>query len=222
MVYFTDLFSPKTYKAFSRSDRTITGFKATQRSRASCIKPGDMFVCYMTELSRWVGLLEVTSNMFEDDTPIFVSKDDPFTIRFKVKVIIWLDPEFSYPIRDDSLWSKLSFTRRHDKMGSKWTGTLRSSLKKLDEKDAFIICRSLENQNQINGRKLFAISAKQERKLLDPRDHVTPGRKHSVSIPNREEESIEHVPQTRESIRIQAMLAGIGERLGLDVWIPKN
>ena len=220
MDYYTDLFSPETYEAFTQSDRTITGFKASQRSRAQRIKPGDVFVCYMTKLSRWVGLLEATSSMFEDDTPVFLPKDDPYTIRFNVRVIVWLEPEYGYPIRDDSLWSKLSFTREHDKGSSSWTGQLRSSLKNLDEKDAIIIRNSLESQNQ-NSRKSFPISVEQRRKLISPLVHVTPDRKHPVSIPNRDEESSEHVSQVRESIRIQAMLASIGERLRLDVWIPK-
>ena len=38
---------------------------------AERIKPGDVFVCYLTRLSRWFGLLEVIEGPFIDDKPIF-------------------------------------------------------------------------------------------------------------------------------------------------------
>ncbi len=57
--YFLDLFSPATYEAFSKSDRTISGFRLRQHRVAKRMTPGDKLVCYMTKLSRWIGLLEV-------------------------------------------------------------------------------------------------------------------------------------------------------------------
>ena len=56
MSYFIDLFSPETYEAFSRSSRDISGFRRRHRGMAERIKAGDVFVCYVTRLSRWFGL----------------------------------------------------------------------------------------------------------------------------------------------------------------------
>ena len=61
MAYFLDLFSPETYEAFSKSDRTVSGFRLRHQNAASRVKVGDKFVCYMTKLSRWIGILEVQS-----------------------------------------------------------------------------------------------------------------------------------------------------------------
>ena len=118
MTYYLNLFSPETYEAFSQSTRDLSGFRIRQRNVASRVKPGDIFVCYMTKLSRWVGLLEVTSPSFEDDSPFFYPQDDPFIIRFKVKPIIWLNKDLAIPIKEDEVWDNLSFTSKQDKKSS--------------------------------------------------------------------------------------------------------
>lgn len=89
MAYYLDLFSPLTYKAFLNSERDITGFRPKQKNAASKLKPGDILICYLTKVSRWVGALEITSVMFEDSTPRFVSNEDPFVVRFKVKPLVF-------------------------------------------------------------------------------------------------------------------------------------
>jgi hypothetical protein len=61
MAYYLDLFSPETYEAFSWSDQTVSGFRPRQRNLAGRMRPGDTFVCYMTRLSRWIGLLAYVS-----------------------------------------------------------------------------------------------------------------------------------------------------------------
>jgi len=64
MAYYLDLFSPETYEAFGRSERNVSGFWIRKRNVARHVKPGDKFVCYMTKLSRWIGLLEVLEGPF--------------------------------------------------------------------------------------------------------------------------------------------------------------
>jgi hypothetical protein len=59
MAYFLDLFSPETYEAFSKSKQDISGFRPRQENATSKIQIGDKLICYMTKLSRWVGILEV-------------------------------------------------------------------------------------------------------------------------------------------------------------------
>jgi hypothetical protein len=42
MAYFLDLFSPETYEAFSRSDRSVSGFRVRQRNLAE----KGLFCCF--------------------------------------------------------------------------------------------------------------------------------------------------------------------------------
>ena len=221
MRYFTNLFSPETYEAFTRSDRTITGFRQTQRRQAQRLGPGDLFLCYVTRLSRWAGLIEVKSQMFEDETPVFLPENDPFSVRFQVKPLIWLSLERSVPIRDDELWNKLSFTREHCKSSSTWTGQLRASLSRMETGDAVEIRKALERQLADEDRT-YPISSDERRRLRTPRVRVAPDRELPVSIPQREEEVPSQEPCGRASIQMQALLASIGERMGLKVWLPKS
>lgn len=55
------------------------------------IASGDILICYMTRLSRWVGALEVIDGPFIDSTPIFLPENDPFVVRFRVCPVVWLD-----------------------------------------------------------------------------------------------------------------------------------
>lgn len=82
MRFYTDIFSPSTYEAFCESDRHVAGFKTTLARRAKCIEKGDRFVCYVTRLSRWVGVLEVVRGPYFDYKPLFQPVADPFTLRF--------------------------------------------------------------------------------------------------------------------------------------------
>ncbi len=61
MAYYLDLFSPETYEVFTKSRRDISGFRVRHQNAARRIAVGDKLICYMTRLSRWVGVLEVTS-----------------------------------------------------------------------------------------------------------------------------------------------------------------
>jgi len=220
MAYFLDLFSPETYEAFGRSDRTVSGFRHRQRNIAERVKRGDKLVCYMTRVSRWFGLLEVLDGPFRDSTPIFHVSDDPFTVRFHVTPIVWLPVEKAIPIRDDRMWERLSFTRDHNKATSTWTGKLRSSLVQLSDADGAYIESLL--LAQARGGLEYPLEPEDSRKLStrtvrrDDKDVV-------VTVPEDwvDEERVSQPAEVRESIQIQALLAEIGARMGMKVWLPR-
>lgn len=224
MTYYTDLFSPETYEAFSRSGRDISGFSPQQRTIANKVRVGDKLICYLTKLSRWVGVLEVVSKLFEDSTPIFYEEDDPFVLRLKVKPLVWLDKEKAIPVREDKVWHTLTFTRGHDKNSSAWTGVVRSSLRKLDEQDgAYLESVLLEQQA---GGVRYPVGAEEYSKLLKHRVR-TLNRVVTVTVPedtDTEEGDDELIkPQEiRESAKLQALLTRMGARMGLKIWVPRN
>ena len=146
MAYYLDLFSPETYEAFSRSDRSVSGFRSRQQNAADKVKAGDKLICYMTKLSRWVGILEVIDGPYVDDKPIFYPESDPFVVRFNVKPIVWLPVEKSIPIHEDYIWNKLSFTRGQHKGSSTWTGKIRGSLVGLSDSDGELLESAIQQQ----------------------------------------------------------------------------
>jgi hypothetical protein len=219
MNYWTDLFTPETYEAFARSDRTISGFRETQRGMAERVRVGDKFLCYMVRMSRWIGVLEVFEGPFIDNAPIFLPEDDPFVVRFKVSPAVWLPLEQTIPIQDDQVFSRLTFTRNVEE-GGYWLGPLRRSLQKLDVEDAQflegLLCQQLHEQRP------YDIDHDHYERALKRRIHRPEGSV-VVTVPDDNAETEEEQPQSitdRESIRTQADLCRIGEAMGLKIWLP--
>jgi hypothetical protein len=223
MAYLIDLFSPETYRAFRSSSRDVSGFRLRQKTIAERIKAGDIFVCYMTRLSRWFGLLEVIEGPYIDSKPIFTLEDDPFVVRFRVRPLIVLDPNKSIPIHDEEIWNKLSFTRTLELGSIAWTGKVRSSLTHLSEDDGRFLASKLKAQ--VGNGKTFPLDENDDRKFathtVNRSDKVI-----AVSVPEdlAVSEESEALPEAevRESIRIQALIANIGISMGLSIWIPRN
>lgn len=111
MAYYVTLFSPDTYKVFTDTDRSISGYRESQKTQANAIKKGDKLIAYVTKLSRWAGILEVTGDYFISNTPVYSSEDDIYTLRFPVKEIVWLPLDQALPVDDEEGWASLSFTK---------------------------------------------------------------------------------------------------------------
>ncbi len=217
MAYYIDLFSPETYRSFCNSNREITGFRDNRRRIATNIKPGDKFICYMTKLSRWVGVLEVSSDCFIDNLPIFMEQDDPFVVRFCVSPKVWLEPEEGIPISDDVLWKHLSFTKNLSKNSTAWTGKVRSSLTKLTDDDGSYLETLLMAQGR--ERKSFPLTSV-DHKNLRPSTINSEAGQIIVSIPEDDNKTSSKRGVETEHTKIQALIAKIGESMGFRIWLP--
>ncbi len=220
MAFYLDLFSPETYEAFSKSGRQVSGFRTRQGVAAQKLKRGDKLVCYMTKLSRWVGILKVIDGPYEDASPIFYLEDDPFIIRFRVTPTVWLSKENALPIHLPEIWNELSFTKGQDPSTSNWTGKLRGSLARLTDADGKILEAKL--LNQLHSKQIFEVNEQSYRRLLQHRVR-TPEGIVSVSVPGDtdSEEAAKTEPESRESIKIQALIAKIGATMGMRIWLPR-
>ncbi|PIT11418.1 hypothetical protein [Snodgrassella communis] len=223
MAYYTNIFSPETYQAFMNSDKTVSGFRVRQKLLAEKVKAGDIFICYLTRLSRWCGLLEVVDGPYEDSTPLFLASDDPFIIRFHVRVKVWLPFPQAIPMYTDQIWQHLSFTQNIEKNSKGWTGLLRNSLNKINEKDGKLLMRCLLQQHDIATD--YPLNEQDQKKLkthtVNRTDKVI-----EVSVPSDnelvdDEAPNQTTPEVRESIKMQALLAQIGACMGMKIWLPK-
>jgi hypothetical protein len=221
-MYYTNLFSPETYEAFGRSDRQISGFRMRQLAWAKRIKPGDRFICYMTKLSRWIGVLEVVSESFTDESPLFYTDGDPFVVRFKVRTLAWLPKDKTVPIHDKKVWEALSFTRDCEPSSSVWTGKVRTSLNRLSNEDGAFLESLILGQRDAG--EAYPIDEDEFQRLILRQIHRT-DKVVTVAVP--EDDPIGEVGGTsgepaRESIKIQALLARCGEKMGFRIWLPKS
>ena len=229
MAYFLDLFTPETWGAFCNRGATITGFRQRHRRLAiERVSQGDIFICYLTRLSRWCGVLQVESNAYDDDSSIY-EDPDPFTVRFKVKPIVTLEPKLAIPIYDDVVWSTLSITNQHQKGTPSWTGFFRGSLNKFEQDDGRYLVDLLTRQQ--SNPEAYELTDKDKRHLARRRKIRTLDREVEVEVPdNDDDDSAPEVsvvqptvePDVRESIQYQAKVAQIGAEMGFHIWVPRS
>jgi predicted RNA-binding protein len=222
MAYYLEISSPETYESFLKTPQDITGFRLRQSNAAKKIKPGDKFICYMTKLSRWIGILGVLSESYVDSTPRYYDKNDPFVVRFRIKPLVWLPKEQGIPIREDFVWDKLSFTKGHDKHGSAWTGLFRGGLHRLDDADGKFLETIL--LAQVKEAKVYPVDEIEYRKWLTQRVKGPEGEV-TVSVPVEtisEKVDVKDETAVRESMKVQALVAQIGEKMGFKIWVPRN
>jgi len=222
MAYWLNLFTGRTWKEFRAAGGKATGFRESIWNRAKAIKRGDIFLCYMVGVKRWVGLLEVTGDRYRDKSNIFL--EEVFPVRFPVKQIAMLTPEQG--VQMDSLAGRLTFfpiggTSRQ------WSGLVRSSATRYKAEDGESIAAAIRE----------AVAHPVERPV-DPKQLERPtnliklkakagGREIEtvVTIPTKEEErSVEdagHEEQGPSHTEIQWRLLDLGSQMGLNVWSPK-
>ena len=224
MTYFVDIFSVDTYEEFSKSAKTVASFQSSRRAIISKFKPGDKLLCYLKGFSCWVGVLEISGQMYE--AAHHVEPAEKFPLKFPVVKKIWLNKGSLLPIKRSSVWSQLSFTKKITMGAGGWNAGLRGSGTRLSDEDGarideFLLEQSMAQvpdeiqDNEWAKEKSFTITVQ--------------GKEVSVEIPLEAdvdtqppeiaEDSIQIV---RTSHKMQAKLADIGIAMGFKVWIPKG
>jgi predicted RNA-binding protein len=138
MNYWLDLFTGRTWREFQKAGSHTTGFREHNWNRAKGIKPGDIFLCYLLGVKRWVGLLEVTSERYRDEARIF--EEELFPVRLKVKPITLLAPEHGVPM--ESLAGKLTFFPVNG-TARQWSGLVRGSPARYKPEDGDVIATAI-------------------------------------------------------------------------------
>ena len=97
MLYLLTL---ETWKEFleygEKNNEFVTGFRERRKGICKKIQIGDRFICYLAYTKRFIGVLEVTSDYYEDNSPIW--NENEFPSRFKVKILVKLEPETAVPL----------------------------------------------------------------------------------------------------------------------------
>jgi hypothetical protein len=127
------LFTLETWSELAQIDYVTTGFPAKHERRAGKIRPGDLFLCYMTGRSRFIGVLEILSEFYWDETPIWTS--DVFPVRFKTRLV--------KKVHEDS-GIHLHEVVAQSKHARSWSGYYRSAPLRLPDADAEFIIRRLQ------------------------------------------------------------------------------
>src|SRR5438105_487402 len=81
MTYWLDLFTGQTWQEFQSHGAKVSGFRKRMHNAVERIKPGDILLCYLTGVKRWVGALTVNGRS-KDKSAIW--EFDPFPERLNV------------------------------------------------------------------------------------------------------------------------------------------
>jgi hypothetical protein len=234
LAFYLSLFTTETWEAFRKNGASVSGFRKRQeRIAKERLKPGDIVLCYLVHLSRWCGALEITSEVFHDEKPIF-SSPDPFVVRFHVKPLVALDPDKSPPVFDDAIWPHLNETRGVEKGSRGWGILYRGSLRHMTDADGAFLLDLL--RKQANAQMTYPLTERDQRQLDRKRTVKTLGREVEVEVPDTEvDDEEEAAPQSspavatiepeieiRQSVQIQAKLAQVGAKMGFRIWVPAN
>jgi hypothetical protein len=99
MNYWLDLFTGTTWREFREAGASVSGFSAKRRSMAQRVQKGDILLCYLTGVMRWVGALEVREHSTDTRR---IWKDREFPVRFDVKPLLILARSSHGPITGPS------------------------------------------------------------------------------------------------------------------------
>ena len=220
-TYWLDLFTGTTWKEFLAAGGEVSGFRERRWKTVQQMEPGDYLLCYLTGISRWIGVLEVVSEPFKDTTPIW--KDEAFPARVRVRQVATLAPETAVPVFE--LRDELSVFRDL-KNPNAWTGHFRGSPARWKPADGqAVVAAILEAKDNPIHRPVDA--AKLARRPRALKAAIGP-----VTVPDSEESADEaELPQEEEAVagkeptahtEIQWNLLKLGNDMGLDVWVARN
>jgi hypothetical protein len=120
---------------------TVQGVKARHRRMAGRIAPGDRVCWYLVGIAGFVATATVTSPVYEDATPIWVStgRPDPYPWRFRIARDIVRTVGDVVPAA--SLVARLAFTRRWP--AAHWRLAFQGNLHEMGARDFAVIERAL-------------------------------------------------------------------------------
>lgn len=226
--YWLDLFTGTSWQEFLEAGSAVSGFREGRWRMVQQIKLGDYLLCYMTGISRWIGVLEVVSAPYQDTEPIW--KDALFPCRLHVKPVVTLTPETAVPIV--SMRDQLSIFNG-DGGPYAWTGHLRGSPARWSTTDGEAVVQAvLEASRNPTVRPVDAAKLARRPPTLKTRSGAV------VTIPEPEPEPAaapvplaapkprqkapEQADEASLHTEVQWLLLKLGSDMGLDVWVARN
>ena len=134
--------SPENFEIARERGFDMFGFKSSRRRESASMKPGDKLIFYLTGVMKFGGIAGVTSEVFEDHTPVFKTEkkpgeDYPWRVQTTPDRLLskdqWLDvKEYA---------DKLEMTSRR---GEYWRLAFQGNLHKISDEDYAIISKDVD------------------------------------------------------------------------------
>lgn len=226
MNYWLDLFTGTTWDEFRKAGATTTGFRQRLRGYAEKVKRGDVFLCYLTGVQRWVGALEVVGPSGDQRR---IWQDQEFPVRFEVKPLALLTAEHGVDMK--ALEGRVDFyTGPGDRPGFK--GFVRRSPNRFKKaEDAQLILDAIKEAQRnpvarpVDAKKLARkplYRAKRKKGRAEVDAVVSVPEADSVELQNGAACVPADEPATTRHTEIQYHLLKLGSEMGLELWVARN
>ena len=228
MNYWLDLFTGTTWDEFQKSGASTSGFSFRMRKTVQSIQPGDILLCYLTGVMRWVGALEVIG---QSDDKRRIWKCAEFPSRLSVKPLVMLPATNGVPMSE--LQGRVQFYQTKADSG-KFKGFVRVSPAAFKARgDGDLLLRLIRDA------KHSPVSRPVDAKKLARKPFFKAERQEGkqtiatvVSVPASEEPEGPEQPEfvskaeaktaTTRHTEIQHQLMTLGAEMGFDIWVARN
>jgi predicted RNA-binding protein len=132
------------FQATAEHGFRVIGMKERRRGLAEQIEKGDVIVFYVTVVQAFAATVVVTSDLYEDRTPLWPGKPgkpDPYPWRFETEPMLVLDEEHFVPAEE--LAPQLEHVRKWP--AEHWHLAFQGQLRKISYEDAAVIGRALRD-----------------------------------------------------------------------------
>jgi hypothetical protein len=227
MSYWIDLFTGTTWDEFRAAGGKVSGFRARMQATAKKVQPGDIFLCYLIGVMRWVGILKVLGKSHERTR---IWQEDEFPVRFDVESLVLLDPERGLPM--DQLEGQVGFFSEAKDRG-KFKGVVRGGLRLLSDKDGEVIFNLVNtaathpvtrpvDPRKLARRALYKAEQRRGKTTIPTVVSVPDSDEPQTSAREQESFSSDLSIATTWHTEIQYRLLNLGAEIGMDIWVAKN
>lgn len=136
--------SPENFAATRELGFTVQGIKSRHRKKAETMTPGDRLIWYITGVKAFAGYATITSEFFEDHTPIWRSRDpkkdaEDYPFRVNIQPVITLgDTDF---VAAEPIARQMTYVSKWP--AANWTLAFQGNVHKIDDRDFELIERAI-------------------------------------------------------------------------------
>jgi hypothetical protein len=211
-TYWLDLFSVETWQEFLDHGADVSGFNERRWPAVQRMKAGDYLLCYLTGVSRWVGILEVVGKPFQSSEPIW--KGQTYPSRIPVQTLVALKPEHGVPVLN--MRDQLTVFRNLDNP-NRWSGPFRGTPTRWKAEDGEVVLRAVREAQADPVER----PVPKTRKGKTPKPPAVVTDDGAVVVPEDDEEILQ--PESGSvHTEIQYLLLKLGADMAFDVHVARN
>jgi len=143
--YWIIVGSPENFATTRAHGFTVQGIKSRHRKKAEQMQPGDRIAWYVTGAKAFAGVATITSEYFEDHTPIWKStnknraaEDYPYRVTIKADTVL---PEGEF-VEAEPLARRMSYVCKWP--AANWTLAFQGNVHKIDADDFTLVEQSVK------------------------------------------------------------------------------